>query len=49
MPDKYALTNLSIDEIPSFSGSPASGDYLLMWDASQGTYVKMDATRVTFA
>ncbi len=49
MADKYDLTNLSIDELPLYAGAVASGDYLVLWDASAGKFVKVDATRVTFA
>lgn len=45
MADKYDLTNLSIDELPVLAkASLASGDYLVAWDASQGRFVKIDAT-----
>lgn len=43
--DKYALTNLNIDELPTLAGaSLASGDYIIAWDASAGQFVKIDAT-----
>lgn len=43
--DKYALTQLSIDELPELAGaSLASGDWLVAWDASAGQFVKIDAT-----
>lgn len=41
--DKYGLAYLSIDELPVFTGSPASGDYEILWDASAGQFVKRDA------
>lgn len=49
MADKYDLANLSIDELPLYAGAVASGDYLVLWDASEAKFVKVAATRVTFA
>lgn len=43
--DKYALSTLSIDELPTLAGgSLASGDYIVAYDASAGQFVKIDAT-----
>ena len=43
--DKYALTTLNIDELPTLAGaSLASGDFLVAYDASAGGFVKIDAT-----
>lgn len=45
MADKYDLANLSIDELPTLAGaSIASGDFIVVYDASQRRFVKVDAT-----
>lgn len=49
MSSKFDLTFKSLDELPTFAGAVASGDFLILWDASQNKFVKVDATRVTFA
>lgn len=49
MSGKFDLTFKSLDELPTFAGAVASGDFLILWDASQNKFVKVDATRVTFA
>lgn len=41
--DKYGLTHLSIDELPTYTGAPASGDFEVMWDVSAQKWVKRDA------
>jgi hypothetical protein len=47
MADKYDLTNLSIDELPTLAlASFASGDFIVAYDASAGQFVKVDATEV---
>lgn len=49
MADKYDLTNLSIDELPLYTGTMTASDFLIVWDDSQGRFVKVVANRVTFA
>lgn len=49
MANGYELTFKSIDELPLFAGAVAAGDFLILWDASQDKFVKVAATRVTFA
>ena len=45
MADKYDLTNLSIDELPVLAGaSLGAGDYIPVYDASAGKWVKVLAT-----
>lgn len=43
MNDEYALAYKKIDELEVLA-APASGDYLVIWDASAGEFKKIDAT-----
>lgn len=43
MSDKYALAYQNIDELEVLA-APASGDYLVIYDASAGKFKKIDAT-----
>jgi len=43
MNDKYALAYMNINELAELA-APASGDFLVIWDASAGEFKKIDAT-----
>jgi len=43
MADGYDLAYLRIDELEELA-APAAGDFLVIWDASAGTFKKIDAT-----
>ena len=42
MSDKYALAYKNIDELETLA-APATGDYLVSYDASAGEFKKIDA------
>lgn len=42
MSDKYALAYENIDELATLA-APASGDFLVIYDASAGEFKKIDA------
>lgn len=44
MGDKYDLAYLNIDELPTSTVAPVSGDYRIYFDASANQWVKQDAS-----